>query len=522
MNPATLTLLALASALAQLPASPDPKPVPLAGMVVDASGRPVANADVWLAEASRPPDEAGRFGTGALVVDPQRAGRGRPAGPRPRPDRCRGAIRARGTGRGRRAAFAAAPGPLGGGGPGRSDPRRLAPPAPHRPGRRPARADRAWVRRARASSSSWPRPEAGAGARVVPTRPGELTDPRAARASRLPPTPRRGARRDRGPGARRSGEVRVEAEGSARRRWRFQIPGFKILDNKKEAAEPIDHRAGAGRADRRADWSRRHGEPIRGVTVRAVSQVDGYAGSGAAGRPRSPATNRGGSDPGHRRGDASRSSWSSTRRGARPCAARHPTGLVVEAGRATEVAIPLRETVRSRGLVREDGTERPIPGVKIILNGSFGGDRFAMTDAEGRFAGRIFRDVNQPFGWPIRIPSPVLPAGRHGVAARSDAPARRRRAGLAADRAAARRGRPRDRRGRGRQARRRRRGRGDLVRLGRADPGGAGAHPTVPAASCSTASIPIAELNLTAWDGFAGSAAVTVRAADAAAAGPSP
>ncbi|HZW32910.1 MAG TPA: hypothetical protein VFF52_19500, partial [Isosphaeraceae bacterium] len=37
--------------LAQLPASPDPKPIPMTGAVVDHSGHPVAGADVWLAEA---------------------------------------------------------------------------------------------------------------------------------------------------------------------------------------------------------------------------------------------------------------------------------------------------------------------------------------------------------------------------------------------------------------------------------------------------------------------------------------
>ncbi len=67
MNPVSLTLLALASALAQLPPSPDPKPVPINGTVVDGSGAPVANADVWLAEAIAPAD--GRR-TGSELLDP--------------------------------------------------------------------------------------------------------------------------------------------------------------------------------------------------------------------------------------------------------------------------------------------------------------------------------------------------------------------------------------------------------------------------------------------------------------------
>lgn len=57
MSLAALVLVALA----QLPASPDPKPVPVSGIVVDGSGQPAANADVWLAEALSL-DEAHRFG----------------------------------------------------------------------------------------------------------------------------------------------------------------------------------------------------------------------------------------------------------------------------------------------------------------------------------------------------------------------------------------------------------------------------------------------------------------------------
>ena len=44
--------------------------------------------------------------------------------------------------------------------------------------------------------------------------------------------------------------------------------------------------------------------------------------------------------------------------------------------------------------------------MKVALNGRRGGDRFAVTDASGRFAGRIPRDETQPFGWPVRDPLP--------------------------------------------------------------------------------------------------------------------
>src|ERR1700751_5239689 len=61
MNPIASILLALTSTLAELPSSPDPKPMPVIGIVVDDSGRPVSEAEVWLAEAL-PPDLGRRFG----------------------------------------------------------------------------------------------------------------------------------------------------------------------------------------------------------------------------------------------------------------------------------------------------------------------------------------------------------------------------------------------------------------------------------------------------------------------------
>ena len=96
MNASALLLLALASALAQLPASPDPKPMPITGVVVDESDRPVANADVWLAEAL-PPDEGRRAGMELWYVSLTGPGDGAPPIARPRPERRRRAIRAGGT-----------------------------------------------------------------------------------------------------------------------------------------------------------------------------------------------------------------------------------------------------------------------------------------------------------------------------------------------------------------------------------------------------------------------------------------
>jgi hypothetical protein len=51
-----LTSLILPS-LAQLNPSADARPIPVPGLVVDASGKPVKNADVWLTRAARADDD---------------------------------------------------------------------------------------------------------------------------------------------------------------------------------------------------------------------------------------------------------------------------------------------------------------------------------------------------------------------------------------------------------------------------------------------------------------------------------
>jgi len=145
---------------------------------------------------------------------------------------------------------------------------------------------------------------------------------------------------------------------------------------------------------------------IEGVTIHATTQVGGYAGSGIVGTAEVPCDAQGrfaiteiaeGTltltlkfDPEH--GTALRG--------------EPPKRSLVAAGRTTELAVPLRRTLKVQGVVRERGTNRPIAGVKVALNGQFGGDHFAVTDAAGKFAGRIVRELNQPFGWPVRIPTP--------------------------------------------------------------------------------------------------------------------
>jgi len=149
-------------------------------------------------------------------------------------------------------------------------------------------------------------------------------------------------------------------------------------------------------------------EPIRGVTVRAIALVGGFEGSGrgglaevacdASGRFEIPAIAAGilelelvfdpRSDTGLRTEPDHR--------------------IVLAAGTTTELTIPLRPTVRITGSVREQGSSRPISGVLVSLNGMFGGDHFAVTDAGGQYQGFITRENFQPFGWPVRAPGPFF------------------------------------------------------------------------------------------------------------------
>ncbi len=256
-----------------------------------------------------------------------------------------------------------------------------------------------------------------------------------------------------------------------------------------------------------------HGEPIRGVVIRATSQVGGYAGSGQGGLARAACDEQGRfTIPAIAAGLAALEIEFDPETSP-PLRGEAPRGIVVKAGRATEVTIPLRETLVVRGLVRERGTDRPIAGVKVVLNGYFGGDRFAMTGADGRFAGRIRRDAGQPYGWPIRIPVPYyVPADtaypaqrmpRPGVAELELAPIVLRRGVDVRGTVAGEDGKPVA---------------GAWVEAiwhhAEEVPSGSATARTDRAGAFVLHGVdPIAELNLTAWDRFAASPPTTIRAA---------
>ncbi|HEU5433860.1 MAG TPA: hypothetical protein VFU81_19480, partial [Thermomicrobiales bacterium] len=58
----------------------------------------------------------------------------------------------------------------------------------------------------------------------------------------------------------------------------------------------------------------------------------------------------------------------------------------VKAGERTAVEIPLVRGVRASGVVRERGSKRPIPGVKVAVLYGYNDQDSAVTDDEGRFA----------------------------------------------------------------------------------------------------------------------------------------
>jgi len=190
-------------------------------------------------------------------------------------------------------------------------------------------------------------------------------------------------------------QVEIDAPGLGRQRIRIdqaQSAGLRLA--------PVGRFV--GRLARPAN------EPVRSVTVRASTLVDGYEGSGqvglaevacdASGRFEIPAL-----AAGLLTLDLAFNPRAGTKLRTEPY-----RGIVLAAGMTTELTIPLRPTVRVTGSFREQGTGRPIPGVLVSLNGRFGGDYFAVTDAGGQLQGFIARESFQPYGWAVRAPVPFF------------------------------------------------------------------------------------------------------------------
>ncbi len=387
MSLTTLVFLALV----QLPPSADPKPVPITGIVVDRSGSPVAFADVWLAEAMSP-EEGRQVGIELWWSPTTRPNEGRtpvsdhisadaagrftflvPAdavaqrSPRPL------AIWAAAAGKDARLGWLRLPRIVLANDP----PVRIVFGAP-------ARTDLTILS---------PDGKPVAGARVTPIRAGDLPIRKRLTYALETTTDANGRAVIACLAPEVLGAVRVEAQG-------FGEQEIEVPPSLDVRLAPVGRIAGKLVAPGH--------ERITGVTVRASTLVGGYAGSGhrgsatvtcdAQGRFEIPAIAAGVLTL-ELQFDPARSL---------PLRGEAPRHLIAKAGQSTEMTIPLRETVKLRGLVRERESNRPVPGVKVVLNGRLGGDHFAVTDAQGTFTARIVREMTQPFGWPVRIPAPFF------------------------------------------------------------------------------------------------------------------
>ena len=81
-------------------------------------------------------------------------------------------------------------------------------------------------------------------------------------------------------------------------------------------------------------------------------------------------------------------------------------GLTIEAGKTTEIELAPRKAVRLSGVVREKGTEKPLPGVEVGL--TIRGVNTVTTDAEGRYAGLDFAGTTHLVSV-VRIPEGYAP-----------------------------------------------------------------------------------------------------------------
>ena len=384
-------LALLLCAMAELPASPDVRPIPVTGVVVDAAGRPLRDAEIWLTRATRV-EEDRRSGTGTLV--------GGHRMPRMRKPPWHVLTRTDAAGRFRLevpADIAARP-----------DPVALAVWAVHGDGAvavqrlpRVLRSDDPPLRLSVGPAARTELTLAGpdgqpiADARVVPTRVMEMPvpDPLGRRFAGM--TDRQG--RFVLPGLSRGavGEVRVETPSLGIQRVVVNGEGKTTI-----ALAPVGQVS--GRLIAPADF----GQPIKGVRVRVKSKVGGFDGSGIAGEAEVACDASGRFEiPAIAAGILTFQLLFDREQGI-PLRGEAPRGLVLSAGSKVEITIPLRPTVLVRGMVREKATKRPIAGVKLVINNRFGGDRYAVSDSQGNYSARVVREVNQAFGWAVRIPRP--------------------------------------------------------------------------------------------------------------------
>ncbi|QEH38075.1 Dioxygenase [Aquisphaera giovannonii] len=399
MYSSTWTLLAISLAL-DLPPSADVGPVPVVGTVVDEAGKPVAGADVWLTPAVRLDDErksgmalswsatrsredrtprvlararADGSGTFRMEIPAEIASRPDPIG-----------LAAWATQAGHAAALHRLPPGIGAGGESVTVTLAVGP---------SARAEMTFRD---------PQGRPLVGAKIVPSVVRQVPIPAELGEAFATATDAEGRATVAGLDQSAVDAVRVSASGLGEQEIAADVspPGTPI------ALAPVGKVA--GRLVAPAD----HRGPLKGLAVRVRSRVGGFEGSGvsaeavapcdAAGRFEFPAIATG----------LLEIRVVAEGEGATPLRAIAVEDLVLEPGSAIEREVPLRPTVRVRGEVREKGPGRPIAGVLITINERDGGDAWVLSDAAGKWAALVDREVNQPFGWPMRVRVPYyIPAG---------------------------------------------------------------------------------------------------------------
>ena len=129
-------------------------------------------------------------------------------------------------------------------------------------------------------------------------------------------------------------------------------------------------------------------QPIKGVKIRVKSNVGGFEGSGISGEAEAACEPSGRFEiPAVAAGLLTFKLVFDREQGI-SLRGEAPSGLVLTAGSKVEIKISLRPTVLVRGVVREKETKRPIAGVRLEINGRFGGDKFAVSDSSGNYSAR--------------------------------------------------------------------------------------------------------------------------------------
>ncbi len=152
---------------------------------------------------------------------------------------------------------------------------------------------------------------------------------------------------------------------------------------------------------------------LAGFTVFAVTQFAGYEDSGVSGIAEVQSDERGNFvipaiACGRLSLDVSYRDCPNLKHGKFP-----PKDVVVEPAHRVDLVMPLELAARLEGVVREQGTNLPVAGVRLNISGY---DRHAISDLQGKYTGRFPSDLNQVYAFPRSIPLPFVLASANDIA----------------------------------------------------------------------------------------------------------